>query len=49
MSNGEKGIFYAIVFKTQFSLLTAEEKIILSYEGGEWKLAGYFLKTYGAK
>ena len=49
MSNGEKGVFYAIVFKTQFSLLTAEEKIILSHEGGEWKIAGYFLKTYGAK
>ena len=49
MSNGEKGTFYALIFKPQFSTLTAEEKIILSYENSEWKLAGYFIKTYSAK
>jgi hypothetical protein len=49
MSSGEKGTFYAVVFQSQFSTLTAEEKVIVSHEGGEWKLAGYFLKTYSTK
>lgn len=48
-SDGDKGLFYLVVFQTEFSSLPAEEKMILVFEEGEWKLMGYFLKTRAAK
>jgi hypothetical protein len=49
IDGGEKGLFYGVIFQTQFSSMAAEEKVIMAFEAGEWKLAGYFLKTSAAK
>jgi hypothetical protein len=49
MSSGESGIFYAVKFKSQFSGMTVEEKLVLSLENGEWRLGGYFLQPHGSQ
>lgn len=49
MDGGEKGLVYGVIFQTQFSSMAAEEKVIMTFEAGEWKLAGYFLKTSATK
>lgn len=43
--NGPQGIYYGVAFKSKFSKMNAEEKIVLSLENGTWKLAGYFLNV----
>ncbi|HVK53433.1 MAG TPA: DUF4019 domain-containing protein [Burkholderiales bacterium] len=47
--SSEKGVFYGAIFQSRFSSQAAEEKIILSLEGNEWKLAGYYIKPDSAK
>lgn len=49
ISTGETGIFYAVGFKSEFSSMVVEEKVILSLEDGQWRLAGYFLQPYRSK
>jgi hypothetical protein len=49
MSSGERGVFYVVKFKTQFSGMTADEKLVLSYEDGGWRLGGYFLQPHGSQ
>lgn len=49
MLTGETGKFYAVVFKSEFASMVVEEKVIMSLEDGQWKLAGYFLQPYRTK
>ncbi len=49
ISTGETGIFYAVGFKSEFSSMVVEEKVIMSLENGQWKLAGYFMQPYRIK
>ena len=42
------GRYFAIFYESSFANIVAEEKVILSLEAGDWKVAGYFLsKCFG--
>lgn len=44
ITDGTKCRCAVIEFHANFSQLAADEKVVVSFEEGEWKLAGYFLK-----
>lgn len=49
ITDGTKCRCAVFEFHANFSKLAADEKVIVSFEDGEWKLAGYFLKPSGSR
>ena len=44
------GRYFAVFYDASFANIETEEKVILSLEGGDWKVVGYFLsKCFGTR